>query len=76
MLRDERWQMDRRGDGSDKKKDEEGSLTGPMMVACHWKSESPEGPAEQDDGGSLPKSSNSSEETVSRSRGRAKGTHC
>jgi hypothetical protein len=37
-----------------------GQLTGPMMVACHWKRESPDGPAEQEEGGSRPKSNNSS----------------
>ncbi len=33
--------------------------TGPMMVACHWNRLSPIGPAEQDDGGSRPRSINS-----------------
>ena len=28
-------------------------LTGPMMVACQWKSSVPLGPAEHDEGGSL-----------------------
>jgi hypothetical protein len=35
------------------------SLTGPMMVACHWKRLSPIGPAEHELGGSRPRSSNS-----------------
>ena len=34
-------------------------LTGPMMVACHWNILSPVGPAEQEDGGSRPRSINS-----------------
>lgn len=34
-------------------------LTGPMMVACQWNKSSPMGPAEQDEGGSLPRSANS-----------------
>ncbi len=34
-------------------------LTGPMMVACHWKRLSPIGPAEQEDGGSRPRSMSS-----------------
>jgi hypothetical protein len=34
-------------------------LTGPMIVACHWNILSPVGPAEQDDGGSRPRSINS-----------------
>lgn len=35
------------------------SLTGPMMVACHWNRLSPIGPAEHELGGSRPRSSNS-----------------
>jgi hypothetical protein len=34
-------------------------LTGPIMVACHWNILSPVGPAEQEDGGSRPRSINS-----------------
>jgi hypothetical protein len=34
-------------------------LTGPMIVACHWNILSPVGPAEQEDGGSRPRSINS-----------------
>lgn len=33
--------------------------TGPMIVACHWNILSPVGPAEQEDGGSRPRSTNS-----------------
>lgn len=42
----------------------EQELTGPIIVACHWNKESPDGPAEQDEGGSLPRSSNSSKKRV------------
>src|SRR6266403_209286 len=38
-------------------------LTGPMIVACHWNILSPVGPAEQEDGGSRPRSINSCRET-------------
>lgn len=34
-------------------------LTGPMIVACHWKRLSPIGPAEHEDGGSRPRSMSS-----------------
>jgi hypothetical protein len=35
------------------------SLTGPMIVACHWKRLSPIGPAEHELGGSRPRSMSS-----------------
>lgn len=47
-----------------------GRLTGPMMVACHWNKLSPIGPAEQELGGSRPRSINSYKGRVSRLIGR------
>lgn len=38
---------------------EKGESPGPMMVACHWNMLSPVGPAEQEDGGSRPRSASS-----------------
>lgn len=35
---------------------EYGESAGPMIVACQWNKSSPIGPAEQEDGGSLPRS--------------------
>jgi hypothetical protein len=47
-------------------------LTGPMIVACHWNILSPVGPAEQEDGGSRPRSINSCrKKNVSSMSGRA-----
>lgn len=50
-------------EGVDIRKNEEGAKrilhTGPIMVACQWKRSSPEGPALQLVGGSLPRSCNS-----------------
>lgn len=37
-------------------------LTGPIIVACHWNKLSPVGPAEQEEGGSRPRSRSSSKE--------------
>lgn len=45
-----------------------GESEGPMMVACQWKISSPIGPAEQDEGGSLPRSANSYSHQKERSK--------
>jgi hypothetical protein len=43
---------------------EYGESSGPMIVACQWNMSSPTGPAEQFDGGSLPRSTSSCSESI------------
>lgn len=45
-----------------------------MMVACHWNMLSPVGPAEQDEGGSRPRSTNSCKQSANRIRSCARTT--